>query len=137
MKKMLNYLCAELDDLEKRLDSGNLTMSDIKYGDILAHFKKSLLMIEGMENRGHSSRSSYDDYSYDDGSYDGSYDDYSYDDYSGRGSGADGMSNRMSRRMSRDDAKKSLMRHLRGIEKNSNDEEVKRTIRQWLRESGE
>ena len=50
MKKMLNYLCAELDDLEKRLDSGNLTMSDIQYGDVLAHFKKSLLMIEGMEN---------------------------------------------------------------------------------------
>lgn len=127
MQKLLNYICKELDDLEKRIDSGSLSMSDIEYGDALAHFKKNLLTADAMMNKGHSNaRYSYDDY---DNSYD---DDYSYYDGS-----RDNMSRRMSRRMSRDEAKDSLIRYLKGIEKNSTDEGVRQMVRQWIRESGE
>lgn len=129
MQKLLNYICKELDDLEKRTESGSLSMQDIEYGDALAHFKKNLLTGDAMM-KSHSNKGSYDDYSYNDGSYD----DYSYDD--GYRGSRDGMG-RMSRRMSRTDAKESLIDHLRGIERSSNDEEVKRMIKSWIRQAEE
>lgn len=132
MQKLLNYICKELDDLEKRTESGSLSMQDIEYGDALAHFKKNLLTGDAMM-KSHSNKGSYDDYSYNDGSYDDySYDDYSYDD--GYRGSRDGMA-RMSRRMSRTDAKESLIDHLRGIERSSNDEEVKHMIKSWIRQA--
>ena len=126
MQKLLNYICKELDDLEKRTESGSLSMQDIEYGDALAHFKKNLLTGDAMM-KSHSNRGSYDDVSY----YDRSYDGYSYDD--GYRGSRDDMG-RMSRRMSRTDAKESLIDHLRGIERSSNDEEVKHMIKSWIRQ---
>lgn len=126
MQKLLNYICKELDDLEKRTESGSLSMQDIEYGDALAHFKKNLLTGDAMM-KSHSNRGSYDDGSY----YDRSYDGYSYDD--GYRGSRDDMG-RMSRKMSRTDAKESLIDHLRGIERSSNDEEVKHMIKSWIRQ---
>ena len=53
MHKLIEYVCDELDELEKKADKGNMSMSEIEYADKLAHLKKNLLKGEEL----------YDDYS--------------------------------------------------------------------------
>lgn len=43
MHKLLDIICDELDDLERKASESKLTVQDIEYGDMLAHFKKNLL----------------------------------------------------------------------------------------------
>lgn len=43
MHKLIEYVCDELKELEKKSEKGNLSMSDIQYADTLAHMKKNLL----------------------------------------------------------------------------------------------
>ena len=43
MHKLIEYVCDELDSIEKKAEKGNLTMSEIEYADKLAHLKKNLL----------------------------------------------------------------------------------------------
>lgn len=89
MHRLIDYVCDELDDIERKADKGGkLSMSEIQYADTLAHLKKNLLKAEEMSdysNDGYSRRMSYSDNSnYSDGYYvrpDGSY-------ARGRGSGA-------------------------------------------------
>ena len=54
MHKLIDYLCEELDGLEQKAMNGKLSMSEIQYGDTLAHFKKNLIageqMTGGMDN---------------------------------------------------------------------------------------
>jgi len=66
MHKLIDYLCEELDELEQKAMKGKLSMSEIQYGDTLAHFKKNLLAAEEMaEGGGYSSRDDmYNDRSY-------------------------------------------------------------------------
>ena len=54
MHKLLDYICDELDALEKKAESGKLSMAEIQYGDTLAHFKKNLLKSDEMMNEGYS-----------------------------------------------------------------------------------
>lgn len=79
MHKLINYICDELDELERKADKGKLSMAEIQYGDMLAHFKKNLLKAEEMSDEGYSERMypmrgrayddgrSYGDHSYTDG----------------------------------------------------------------------
>lgn len=49
MHKLIEYICDELDELERKADKeGKLSMAEIQYGDMLAHFKKNLLKSEEM-----------------------------------------------------------------------------------------
>ena len=86
MKVLLNYICDELEEIERKAGKGSkLSMQEIQYVDTLAHAKKNLLKSEEMLQGeggsysigGYSRRSSYDgEGSYDDGRYvrpDGSY----------------------------------------------------------------
>lgn len=62
MDKLIDYICEELEQLERKADKdGKLTMSEVQYLDILAHAKKNLLkgeeLYEEMEG-GYSQRSS-------------------------------------------------------------------------------
>lgn len=44
MHKLIEYVCDELKELEKKADkSGGLTQAEIEYADKLAHLKKNLL----------------------------------------------------------------------------------------------
>lgn len=43
MHKLIEYVCDELEDLEKKAEKGNLSSSEIQYADTLAHLKKNLL----------------------------------------------------------------------------------------------
>lgn len=68
MHKLIEYICDELEDLEKKVTkSGNLSASDVEYADKLASLKKNLLKGEKM----YSEMEEYsDDYS---GNMEGSY----------------------------------------------------------------
>lgn len=44
MHKLMEYICNELEELERKADKeGKLSAAEIEYGDMLAHFKKNLL----------------------------------------------------------------------------------------------
>lgn len=78
MHKLCEYIDEELMELERKVGKGQkLNASEVQYGDMLSHFKKSLLTNEAMEGGGSYGRGSYDRGSYNrGGSYnrdDGSY----------------------------------------------------------------
>lgn len=105
MHKLMNYVCDELEDIEKKADKAKLSMADIEYADKLAHLKKNILRSDELMDEGYSG-DSYRMYPYamNDGmsyargrgsnarrdsmgrysSDDGRYSDYSRDDYSER-----------------------------------------------------
>lgn len=56
MHKFLEYICSELEDLEKKADrDGSLTMTEIQYADTLLRMKKNLLKAEEMSGESYSS----------------------------------------------------------------------------------
>lgn len=145
MHKLIEYICDELEELERKADKGGkLTMSEIQYGDVLAHFKKNLLtgdaMMEGEEEeysnasgnsyargRGRNARrDSMGRYSREGGqgnqggSYRGGQGGGSY-----RGGSYDGYS--------REGAKEELVMQLREMEQDA-DEESRRMIKKWIKQ---
>lgn len=48
MHKLMEYVCNELEEYERKAGSGKLSMQDIEYIDKLAHIKKSLLSADEM-----------------------------------------------------------------------------------------
>lgn len=75
MHKLIEYVCSELDGLERKAEKSGLTMSEVQYMDTLAHAKKNLLTGEAMMDRGESGYympmygRSYGDHSMDGDSY--------------------------------------------------------------------
>jgi hypothetical protein len=50
--KLIDYICDELETLEKKAEKGKLSMSEMEYVDMLAHTKKNLLKGEEMMEEG-------------------------------------------------------------------------------------
>ena len=48
MHKLIEYVCDELKEIEKKAEKGDLSMSEVEYADKLAHLKKNLLKSEEM-----------------------------------------------------------------------------------------
>lgn len=72
MHKLLDYVCGELEELERKSDKGKLSMSEIEYADKLAHLKKNILRADELMDEGYSGDShegSYANRIYDGGSY--------------------------------------------------------------------
>lgn len=62
MHKLLEYVCDELEELERKAEKeGKLSMAEVQYADTLAHMKKNLLKSDEMMEEG--------EYSMDGGSY--------------------------------------------------------------------
>lgn len=60
MHKIMEYVCKEMEDLEKKIEkNGGLTSSETQYLDTLAHTKKNLLKAEDMSEDEGSYRGSY------------------------------------------------------------------------------
>ena len=60
MHKLYEYLCDELKDYEKKVESGqHLSMNELDYVDKLAELKKNLLKIEMLEDGSEYSHNSY------------------------------------------------------------------------------
>lgn len=66
MHKLIEYICDELDELERKADkNGNLTMTEVQYMDTLAHAKKNLLKAEEMsEDKEYNMNMGGDSYAY-------------------------------------------------------------------------
>jgi hypothetical protein len=93
MHKICEYIDDELMELEQKVEKGGkLSAGEVEYGDKLAHFKKSLLTNEAMENNYSEEGGSYArgrgvrNRSY--RSYDNSYDSYDGDMSEARGRNA-------------------------------------------------
>ena len=67
MHKLLDYVCDELEELEKKADKGKLSMSEIEYADKLAHLKKNILRSEELMDEGYSGENYSRAYSMDGG----------------------------------------------------------------------
>ena len=51
MHKIIDYVCGELEDLERKVSKGGkLSASELQYADTLAHLKKNLLKSEEMSS---------------------------------------------------------------------------------------
>jgi len=67
MDKLIDYICEELEKLERKADKdGKLSVSEVQYGDMLAHFKKNLLKSEELYGE---MEGGYSKYSGEGGSY--------------------------------------------------------------------
>lgn len=65
MHKLVEYICDELEDLERKAEKdGKLSMSEVEYMDTLAHAKKNLLKGEEMSDEVYSNNMMYDNGSY-------------------------------------------------------------------------
>lgn len=119
MHKLIDFICDELDDLEEKAEHGKLTMAEVEYGDMLAHFKKNLLTADAMMEA--------DDYSYDDGMSMARGRRNARRDTRGRYSRND-----YSRRYSREEGKDMLMEGLRDLEMDAKDEQTRQMITNWM-----
>lgn len=67
-----DFVCHEKADLDEKARRGEVTLTDVQYGDVLEHYKKSHLTNEAMEGAGYSNHGymhAYDGDRMDDGSY--------------------------------------------------------------------
>ena len=64
---LYDFVCGELEDLDKKAKNGKLSMQEIEYIDTLEHIKKSMLTNDAMEESGYSGTYPYAYGSYDDG----------------------------------------------------------------------
>ncbi len=70
MHKLMEYICDELEELERKVDKeGKLSATEIQYADMLAHTKKNLLKADEMMDEGEYSGSYRYNYRMEDGSY--------------------------------------------------------------------
>ena len=138
MDKLMNYVCDELEELERKADKGKLSMAELQYADTLAHLKKNILTSDAMMDsdneysneggsyaRGRGSNARRDSrgrYS-SDGMYRGGM--YARENRGGRGGSYEGYS--------REDAKEDMIMQLHDMERDA-DEESKRMIKKWIKQ---
>lgn len=143
MHKLIEYICDELDDLERKAEKeGKLSMAEVEYGDMLAHFKKNILTAEAMMGEGEYSNNSYA-YAYEDGGRSSyargrgsnarrdSRGRYSRNSYEGNSRNSYGGG---SYRYSREDAKDELMEGLRDLQMDAKDEQTRQMVNNWMRQ---
>ena len=139
MHKLCDFIYDELKDLEKKVDQDKLTMDDVEYGDLLAHFLKSLKTVEAMDEGGYSNRM-YPTYSYYDGSYrDESYRDGGYNDGSyarGRRNARRDSRGRYSREYSRADAMEDMRGMAEDMMEMAPDDATRQKIQRFMSEMG-
>ena len=63
MDKLMDFVCDELKEIERKAGNGKLSMAEVEYADKLAHLKKNLLKADEMTGEGEFS------YGYDGGSF--------------------------------------------------------------------
>ncbi len=98
---LYEYVCDELHELDRKAQSGDPSMSDIQYADMLEHYKKSVLTNRAMETEGYAHRygRAYDD-GMNDASMRGRYYMQPWDNYGpNRRSYADGFADTLRRAM--------------------------------------
>lgn len=153
MDKLMEYICDEIEELEKKAGKGGkLSMTEIEYLDKLTHIKKNILkseemweeseysedgnsyakgrnyMIGGSYARGRGSNAKRDSmgrYSSRGGSYAGG---------NGNTGGSYARGGSYESGYSREDVKEELAMQLQELEQNAPDEQTKRMIGKWMRQ---
>lgn len=127
MHTLVDYVCKEMDELERKAQNGKLSMAEMQYLDTLAHTKKNLLKSDEMMD---------EDYSMDDGynrSYGGDYRSYDYrrsntDNRSYRGRKRDSMG-----RYARGGNTEMMVEELRGMMEDAPDDRTKQEFQTFIR----
>lgn len=152
MDKMIEFVCEQLDELEKKAAKGSMTVPEIQYADTLAHLKKNLLKSEEMmaemdgeysgnmggsyARGGRQGGSSNRGGSYRGNSYRGSYEGGSYARGDGRGRGSNARRDSMGRYSSEQgysrDAEE-MAEQIRDLMEQAPDEMIRRDIEKLLR----
>jgi hypothetical protein len=134
MHKLCEYIDKELEELEHKVGVGQkLSAGEIQYGDMLAHFKKSLLTNDAMEGYD-------DDYSNDNRAMRDNRsmrtmrgNSYRYDDGNSMARGRTGNVRRDSMgRYSRDDALDDMVDELEELMDKAPDEQTKKEFRRFI-----
>ena len=128
MHKLINYICDELEELERKADKeGKLSMAEIQYGDILAHFKKNLLKSEEMAEEMEYSNADGEGNSYRTYRANISY-------APGRGRGANARRDSMGRYSSNGYSMTGdeMVTELRGLMEDSNDPRTKQEFQKFI-----
>ena len=125
MHKLINYICDELNELERKAEkNGSLTMSETQYMDTLAHAKKNLLTGEAMMEADGGESGRYMPNSY------GMYGNNSYNNGGSYRRSRDSMGRYTSRRgYSYDDG---MIEELRSLMESAPDERTKSEFRQFI-----
>ena len=147
MHKLLEYVCDELEELERKADkNGKLSMQEMQYVDTLAHTKKNLMKAEEMSeeiegnSNGRTMGYSYDRYGRGENSsrgYSGRYDNNSVNSrrgsYDGEGSYARGGNSRGGS-YTREDPKEELAMALKELKMDTKDQETSQMINRWIKQ---
>lgn len=131
MHKLCEYIDKELEELEHKVGVGQkLSAGEIQYGDMLAHFKKSLLTNDAME--GYDDEYSNDNRAMrDNRSMRGNS--YRYDDGKSMARGRTGNVRRDTMgRYSRDDALDDMVDELEELMEKAPDEQTKKEFRRFI-----
>lgn len=65
MKALVDFICDELEELERKADKdGKLSMAEMQYVDLLAHTKKNLMKAEEMSDYSNAYRDDYSNRGY-------------------------------------------------------------------------
>lgn len=123
MHKLIDYVCDELDVLEKKADKGKLSMAEVEYADKLAHLKKNLLKGDEMMGEGYSETNRM----------------YPYDSSFARGRGSDARRDSMGRyssttypRYSMDN--RDMVQELRDLMNNAPDDRTRQKFQRFINE---
>ncbi len=138
MHKMIEYICDEMDELEKKAEKGKLSMADLQSADLLAHLKKNILTADAMMDA--DDEYSNDGYSYARGRGRNARRDsmgrYSREGGSYRGGSYDGnyMGYDRGRNYSRAEAKEDMMMELRNLESMAQDDATRNMVKRWMKQ---
>ena len=122
MHKLMEYVCDELEELERKADKdGKLSMAEIQYADMLTNMKKNLLKTDAM-----TGENEFGGMSYDEGR---SYNGRSYDNR-GRGRQRDAMGRYSSRYSTAND---EMIDELRDLMEEAPDEQTRKEFEKFIR----
>lgn len=54
MHKLIEYICDELEEIQRKSEKSKLSMAEVEYADRLAHLKKNLLRSDELMDQGYS-----------------------------------------------------------------------------------
>ena len=135
MHKMMEFVCKELEDLERKADKdGKLSMAEVQYADMLTNMKKNILKADEMMGEGEFSiAGSYargGNRNPNRGLYDGGYGDMSYA-RGRRNARRDGMGRYSRDGYSRDS--EEMVEQLRDLMEDAPDEQTRKEFEKFIR----
>lgn len=135
MHKLMEYVCDELEELERKSDKGKLSMAEMEYADMLTRVKKNLLKTDEMTGEGEFSMAidPYRSYARGDRSYRRSNrnNDMSYARGRGRNANRDAMGRYSSNGYSMD--AEDMVEQLRGMMEDAPDEMTRKEFEKFIR----